>query len=824
MLKPIFCWIGIALAGAGSFHAARRLPPSPGGIAQREIAQKVSSNPDATTVSRQRALLNQYCVNCHNERLRTADLMLDKLDVENIDKAMPQWERVTRKLRTGAMPPAGAPRPDKSSYESLSTYLESELDREAAAHPNPGRTPVRRLNRAEYSNAVRDLLALDTDAIDVRSLLPPDDSMHGFDNVGDGLTVSPLLLERSLSAARKITRLAIGELNIQPVVEAYTLPKYLMQDDRMSEDLPFGTRGGTALRHYFPADGTYVVKIRLQRNAREYIRGLAEPRQLELRLDGESIGHFKVGGEIRGRDAGLFSRGNLGDPAQEEYERITGDDGLEVRINVKAGKRIVGVAFLKETSIPEGPLEQRLSQVEFAQYKGGDPGVGTVTIAGPYDATGLGDTPSRQRIFICHPSDIKDEEACARKIISSLARHAYRRPLTNTDVDTLVSFFKEGRKAGDFEAGVAAMLERILIGPEFLFHVELDPNGVAPNTVYQISAVELASRLSFFLWSSIPDEELLGLAESGRLRDPVVLEQQVRRMLADSRSKAFVSNFAGQWLLLRNLRTVEPDPDVFPYFDYSLREAFQQETELFFGSIVREDRSMMDLLNANYTFLNQRLAEYYNIPNVYGNHFRRVQLTDDNRRGLLGQGSVLTVTSYANRTSPVFRGKWVLENILGTPPPPPPPNVPALKETASEGKILSMRERMEEHRANAVCAACHQQMDPLGFALENFDGIGGWRTTDAGNPIDSSGILPDGTKFQGPAELRAVLLSRPEQFVSTITEKILIYALGRGLDYYDAPAVRKIVRNASPNNYRWSSIVLGIVKSTPFQMRRSRAS
>jgi hypothetical protein len=491
---------------------------------------------------------------------------------------------------------------------------------------------------------------------------------------------------------------------------------------------------------------------------------------------------------------------------------------------VKAGTRIVGVAFLKETSIPEGPLEQRLSQVEFAQYKGGDPGVGTVTIAGPYDATGLGDTPSRQRIFVCHPNDTKDEEACARRIISSLARRAYRRPLTNADVDTLLSFFREGRKAGDFETGVAAMLERILIGPEFLFHVELDPNGVAPNTVYQISPLELASRLSFFLWSSIPDEELLGLAESGRLRDPVMLEQQVRRMLADSRSKAFVSNFAGQWLLLRNLRTVEPDPDVFPYFDYSLREAFQQETELFFGSIVREDRSMMDLLNANYTFLNQRLAEYYNIPNVYGNHFRRVQLTDDNRRGLLGQGSILTVTSYANRTSPVFRGKWVLENIMGIPPPPPPANVPALKETASEGKILSMRERMEEHRANAACAVCHNQMDPLGFALENFDGIGGWRTTDAGNPIDSSGILPDGTQFQGPAELRAVLLSKPEQFVSTVTEKILIYALGRGLDYYDAPALRKIVRDASLNNYRWSSIVLGVVKSTPFQMRRSRAS
>jgi len=803
MKETMLAWGAILLLGAGYLPAASQQSGN--------AASSVAATPHRT-------LLNRYCVTCHNERLRTAGLTLEKVDVDRISDGTEVWEKVLRKLRAGAMPPAGVPRPDQAASDSLAGYLETELDSAAAANPNPGRPSLSRLNRTEYANAVRDLLAVE---IDGGSLLPADDARYGFDNIGSALTLSPLLTERYLAGARKVRRLALGDPGLRPAFEFYNVSKYLMQDDRVNEALPFGTRGGMAVRHHFPSDGEYIVRVRLQRNSREYIRGLGEAHRLDVLLDGTRIQRFTIGGKRKGKSAGIFSTASMGDVAQEQYEHAA-DEVLEVRFPAKAGTRLIGVAFVKETSVPEGPLEPRMTQYDFAQYKGGEPGVASIAVGGPYDAKGLGETPSRQKVLVCHPTVAREEEPCARRILSALSRRAYRRPVTDEDVQTLLGFYRTGRDEGGFEAGIGMALERMLAGPEFLFRIERDPAGIAPGAAYRISDVELASRLSFFLWSSIPDDQLLELAGSGKLKDPTVLEQQVRRMLADSRSNALVSSFAAQWLYLRNLRSVAPDLEQFPYFDENLREAFRKETELFFESILREDRSVLDLLNADYTYVNERLARHYGIPNVYGSHFRRIPLTDANRGGLLGQGSILTVTSYSNRTSPVIRGKWVLDNILGMPPPPPPPNVPELKERNDEGKILSMRQRMEQHRANPVCASCHKVMDPLGFALENFDGIGKWRTTDANTPIDPSGVLPDGTAFKGPAELRKVLLlKRRDQFVSTITERLLTYALGRGVEYYDLPAVRTVMREAAPSEYRLSSLIWGIAKSTPFQMRRS---
>ena len=765
-----------------------------------------------------RAVLDQYCVTCHNQTARTAELLLDQADVENIDQEPEVWEKVVKKLRSGAMPPAGMPRPDQATYNSLALYLETALDRAAAAHPNPGRPVLHRLNRVEYTHAVRDLLALD---IDGNTLLPADDSRYGFDNIGEVLTVSPLLMERYMAAAGKISRLAVGDPDVLPVFETYNVPKYYVQEDRMNEDLPLGSRGGIAVRHHFPLDGEYIIQVRLAKNSRDYIRGIGEPHHLDVLLDGVRVKRFTIGGEKHGRSAGIFSSAAMGDPKQEVYER-TADKILEVRFPASAGPRMVGVAFLKETSVPEGPRLPRMTQYDLLQHKGGAPWVGTISIGGPYNPTGMTETPSRRKIFVCRPNTVQEEEPCAQQILSTLARRAYRRPLTDQDLQTLLDFYTVGVKKGGFEEGIRRALARILVGPEFLFRMEFDPENVAPDTPYPISDLELASRLSFFLWSSIPDDQLLDLAERGQLKDPVILEQEVRRLLTDGRSKALVINFGGQWLQLRQLRSVSPDPDTFPYFDDNLREAFGQETELFLESLLREDRSILDLLNADHTFVNERLARHYGIPNIYGSHFRRVVLTEEHRRGLLGKGSILTVTSYANRTSPVLRGKWVLDHILGTPPAPPPPNIPDLVERDQDGKAFSMREALEQHRANPVCATCHSQMDPLGFALENFDGTGSWRTIDADAPIDASGILPDGTRFQGPVELQRVLIeSKSEEFVNTVTEKLLTYALGRGVESYDAPAIRSIIREAAPDDYRWSSLILGIVKSTPFQMRRS---
>ncbi len=780
------------------------------------------SVPAEGAISPQRAVLDTYCVSCHNESLATAGLRLDTIPVEHVSDDPVVWEKVAKKLRTGAMPPPGMLRPTAPDYDSLATYLETELDGAAIADPNPGRPVLHRLNRVEYSNAVRDFLGVDIDAVDIKSLLPPDETSQGFDNIGAALSVSPLLMERYLLAAGKIARIAVGDATIRPVFETYGLPKFLMQDtDRMSEDLPFGSRGGTALRHYFPVEGDYVIQVRLQRMARESIRGLLNgPHDMEVRLDGERVEVFTVGGENPGAFV-YFGAGRAMEPAQEEYER-TADQDLTSRVHVTAGTHVVGVTFPKKAALTEGALMAPLTIIEFSQFKGGPPAVGEVIIGGPYDATGVGDTPSRSKIFVCRPTSGRDEEVCARKIVSALARRAYRRPVTEEDLSILLGFYWENRSEGSFEDGIRAALERILLDPEFLFRFERDPANIAADTAYRISDLELASRLSFFLWSSIPDDELLNLAEQDRLNQPAVLEQQVQRMLADPRSKAFVTNFPGQWLLLRNLPSYTPDPEVFPYFDDNLREALQRETELFFESLVREDRPVHDLLGADYTFVNERLAAHYGIPDVYGSRFRRVTLTDENRRGLLGHASILTATSYANRTAPTLRGKWILDNILGAPPPAAPPDIPELKENTSGDKVLTMRERMEEHRANPSCASCHNQMDPLGFALENFDGIGGWRINDGGSKIDPSGVLPDGEKFESAAELRQVLLGKSEQFVGTVTERLLTYALGRGLEYYDAPAVRNIMREGARDDYRWSSIIASIVRSVPFQMRRSQ--
>jgi len=792
-----------------------------GGVFLPAAGQEPSSAA-APGVSPQRATLNRYCITCHNEKLRTADLLLDKADVENPGASAEIWEKVVRKLRARAMPPAGMPRPDEATYNSFRAHLETALDRAAAASPNPGRPSAHRLNRAEYANAIRDLLALEVDSA---ALLPPDEAYFGFDNNGEVLTVSPVLMERYMLAAGKISRLAVGNPAIRPGAEEYKVSQSLMQDDRQSEDLPFGSRGGIAIRHYFPLDGEYVMRIRLQRNDDGFIRGMGEPHRLDVRMDRSRIKLFTVGGERKGRSGPLFTRNSSdyrGDPEQVDYE-MTGDSALEVRFPAKAGTRQVEVAFLKKTAQPEGVLQGRMMLADLPAFRGGEPGVESVMIIGPYDSQGGAETPSHAKIFECTPAADNEEESCARKILTTLAHRAYRRPATDRELQNLLRIYQAGRKEGSFEAGIEMALQRILAGPEFLFRVERDPSGVAPNTAYRASDLELASRMSFFLWSSLPDEELLDLAERGRLHDREVLDHQVRRMLADPRSKALVSNFAGQWLSIRNIRAVSPDPLLFPNFYDELRVAFQKETELFFESLLREDRPLMDLLNADYTFVNERLARHYGIPNIFGSSFRRVTLADESRRGLLGQGTILTTTSRGNRTAPVLRGKWVLDNLLGIPPPPPPANVAAsLPEKSDDGKVLTVRQQLEVHRTNPACSPCHSLMDPIGFSLENFSAIGQWRTEDSGMPLDASGALYDGTRFQGPVELRKLLLERQELVVHTVTEKLLTYALGRGLESYDQPAVRTILRESAPRNYRWSSLILGIVNSTPFQMRRSR--
>ena len=805
MRRTLLIWIGIVIAGTVALPAA---------------AQQAGNG--AAAASTHRAVLNQYCVTCHNEGLKTADLLLDQADAEHPAATPELWEKVVRKLRARAMPPQGMPRPDEATYASFVEYLETSLDRAAAADPKPGKMAEHRLNRSEYANAIRDLLGIE---IDTAALLPPDEQYFGFDNNANVLTVSPLLMERYLLVAGKISRLAVGDPNVRPAAEEYKVSAAFMQDDRQSEELPFGSRGGAAIRHFFPLDGEYVVKIRLVRNYDGFVRGLVDRHMLDIRLDGSRIKLFPVGGERKGRSGPLFTRNDpdyRGDPEQLEYE-LTGDEGLETRFQAKAGEHLLGAAFLKQTTQPEGIMLGEMLLTDLEKFRGGNPAVESVTITGPYNAEGLGETVSRQKIFVCHPNGAQEEQPCARQILSSLARRAYRRPAMDVELEDLVGLYEAGKKESGFEGGIEMALQRMLAGPEFLFRVERDPEGVAPNTVYRLNDFALASRLSFFLWSSIPDDELLDLAQSGRLQDREVMGQQVRRMLADPRSYALAENFAGQWLAMRNLRGVSPDPEVYPDFDDELRVGFAKETELFFGAMIREDRPMMDLLTADFTFVNERLARHYGIPNVYGSGFRRVTLQDEARRGLLGQGTILTATSRANRTSPVLRGKWVLDNLLGVPPPPPPADVAAgLEEKNEDGKVLTVRQQMDQHRSSPACSGCHSLMDPIGFALDNFNGVGQWRMTDAGSPLDTSGVLFDGSSFEGPLEFRKLLVDREELVVHTVAEKLLTYALGRGLESYDQPAVRGILRESAPRNYRWSSLILGIVNSTPFQMRRSQ--
>ncbi len=753
-------------------------------------------------VSAERAAVNGYCLGCHNSKSKIGGIALDAISVEHASQHPEAWEKVIRKLRTRSMPPAGLPRPDERAYNQLLSLLEGSLDRAAAAKPNPGRTDTfRRLNRTEYSNAIRDLLAVD---VDVSSLLPVDESSHGFDNVTVG-DLSPTLLERYLSAAQKISRRAVGSPIRSPGGDTINLPPDLTQEEHFDE-LPLGTRGGTVLPYTFPLDAEYEIQLRLARDRNEHVEGLKDPHEVELTLDGERVRLFVV------------------KPPESGNDHHAVDQDLKIRIPVKAGPHVLGVAFVKKRSALLETERQPL-QVHFNmdRHPRVQPAVYSITVNGPYAAKGPGDTPSRRRIFVCQPATPGEEDGCAKRILANVTRRAYRRPVTDADLTAPLRFYKAARKDAGFENGIEMALRSVLVSPEFLFRVEQDAAGVAPGSAYAVSGLELASRLSFFLWSSIPDDELLEAAVRGTLKTPAVLEHQVRRMLADTRSRMLVTNFADQWLYLRNLSSTTPDMRLFPDFDDNLRQAFRQETELFVESIMREDRNVLDLLNANYTFVNERLAKHYGIPNVYGSRFRRVTFGEDGvRGGLLRQGSILTVTSYATRTSPVIRGKWILSNILGVPPPPAPAFVPSLKENSGIGNNVTMRQRMAQHRANPACSGCHQLMDPVGFSLENFDAVGRWRTMEDTTPIDASGGLPDGSKFAGVAGLQKALVSRPDIFVTTFSDKLLTYALGRGVEYYDAPAIRKVVRDAGAQDYRFSSIVLGIVNSAPFQMRRSQ--
>jgi len=714
--------------------------------------------------------LTKYCQGCHNDRLKTGGLSLQQADPSQVSRSPETWEKVVRKLRAGMMPPSGAPRPERAALDEFAGRLETSLDKNAAQHFNPGTVGLHRLNRAEYANAVRDLLALH---VDVSTLLPSDDSSEGFDNIADALGVSPALLESYVGAATKISRLAVGDPGITPATNTWRVPGDFSQTSHV-EGLPLGTRGGILFDYTFPLDAEYAFKIRARSAGFGVLAG-GEPVPIEITLDGARVN--------------------------------PGKSLTDFRLPVTAGPHTIGVAMPESNSVGVDDV--------YAVYAD-NAGVTSVAITGPANPTGPGDTPNRRKIFICHPSSSGDEIACAKRILTSLATKAFRRPVRDSDLETLLGFYQEGRNSGGFEHGIEAALARILVDPWFIFRLEKEPPDAAPGGIYAISDIELASRLSFFLWSSIPDEELLRIAEQNKLHDPQILAHQARRMLADPKASALAANFAGQWLYLRELKNSRPEARD---FNDNLRQSFQRETELFFDSILREDRSVVDLLNADYTFVDERLAKHYGIPGVYGSRFRRVKLPDDSRRGLLGQGSILLVTSVATRTSPVARGKWVLENILGSSPPLPPPNVPALPENATSAKLVSVREKMEAHRTNPVCAACHKIMDPIGFSLENFDLTGKWRTTDGGAPVDASSQMVDGTKLSGPASLREALLSRSGVFVSTLTGKLMTYALGRGLKYYDMPAVRAIAREARRNDDRFSSILLGIVKSAPFQMK-----
>jgi mono/diheme cytochrome c family protein len=795
--------VGVSMAGTGDVNARASRIAAPAAI---------PATPGVPTSD----VLNKYCVTCHNGRLKTAGLQIDGLDVNHIADNAQQWEKIVTKLRTGEMPPPGRPRPDAATYQAVAAALERDLDAAAAVKPYPGRIPVHRLNRREYANAIRDLLGLE---IDGRAVLSSDEAdQEGFDNVASVLSLSPALLENYLSAARTLSRLAVGDPALHPVIDSYKISKALVQDERLNDDLPFGSQGGALIRYEFPLDAEYTIKVLLRRQEYDYIIGLGEPHQIDFRLDGVRLKRFTVGGEARGMTTPENFAGNTqGDPEFEEYMH-TADAHLEVRVPVKAGLHEVGVSFVRRLWEPEGVLQP--PQTGFGrttnEYYHGNPAVEIVSIGGPYGARTA--SAGRRKVFVCRPKDAAGEEPCARTILTTLASRAYRRPVTESDVRTLLGFYRTGRAEDSFDTGIQRGIERILAAPSFLFRVEREPEGLAAGSAYRLGDLDLASRLSFFLWSSIPDDELRDAAVRGTLSGPGALEQQVRRMLRDPRSNALIDDFASRWLELNKIAGVVPDTERYPEFDENLRDAMEQETRLFVGSQVHDDRSVVELLTADYSFLNERLATHYGIRNIYGSHFRRVTFGDGPRGGLLGQASVLTVTSYPNRTSVTMRGRWLLANILGAPPPPPPADIPALKDAGAEGQPRPLRERMEVHRRDPACASCHQRMDPLGFALENFDALGKWRTSSDGAPIDSSSAFPDGTRFEGVAGLRTLLADHKEDFVRTLSGKLLAYAIGRGLDYRDMPAVRGVARDAEPAGYSWSSIITGIVKSPPFGM------
>ncbi len=748
----------------------------------------------AADAAPQQAMVDQYCIMCHSEQLKTAGVVLEGVHIDRVGENTATWERVLRKFGSGQMPPPGMPRPDDSESASFTAWLEKQLNANAAAHPNPGAPAIHRMNRLEYGNTIRDLLGLE---VDVNTLLPGDDSGYGFDNIADVLSVSPVLLEKYMAAARKISRTAVGAMDIPAEESEFLVPFGTPTDVRVSEDLPLGSRGGYAIHYNFPLDAEYIIRVTMN-----------------------------SGGDRGGK--------------------------IDTRLPLKAGPQIIGVSYGKDSPMPEvtggggrggaagagagpgGPppkLDLRLDDVRVKLLDlpaGGQRNVFSISVLGPYSPSGPGTTPTRRKIFVCTPTAPAQEEPCARQILTSLARRAYRRTVTTADVSPLMGFYQRGRQAATgthaFDKGIETAVRAMLVSPNFLFREERDPVGAKPGSVYKLTDFELASRLSYFLWSSMPDDELLDLAQKGRLKDTAVLDQQVRRMLADTKSNSLVTNFAGQWLFLRNVESDKKDKDVFPDYDQSLRNGFKTETEMLFGSIVQDDRSLLDLFRANYTFLNERLAKHYGVPNVYGPAFRKVTLDDPNRHGLLGQGSILAVTSFPNRTSVVARGKWILENLLGTPPPPPPPGAAdGFNPQGSSGERLTLRQAMEKHRADPNCAVCHSRMDPIGFALENYNGIGKWRALDdTGAKIDASGTLPGGTAFSGPAGLTQLLLTdRKTDIVGTFTRKLMTYALGRGVEAYDEPVIRSITRDAAKDDYRMSTLILGVVHSAPFQMRRA---
>jgi mono/diheme cytochrome c family protein len=779
------------------------------GSRQPQAAPAAAQASPAPAGSQLQGTVTRYCAGCHNDRLTTGGLSLQGIDPARPGDHPDVWEKVVRKLRSAQMPPPGLPHPDAAVTRSAVDFLRTELDRASAGHPNPGRPLLHRMNRAEYANAIRDLLDLE---VDVAALLPPDDSGYGFDNIADLLGVSPVIIERYLAAAGRISDLAVGDMQMKPIASVYRVRQDASQDQHV-EGLPLGTIGGLGVRQTLPLDGEYELAVKLFRTNLGTMRGLEYGHTLEIAVDGVRVHTASFGGneEVTASSDNPTTTANAV------------DDRLKVRVPLTAGPHVITAAFLPRAAVQgtrrlQPWVRSSSDTVDFAGY----PHVNTFTVSGPFDPTGPGDTPSRHRIFVCHPAAsarTQDETACARRILSTLARRAYRGTATDADVDRLLAFYREERGRSEFERGIAVALRRLLTSPKFLFPTEHDPANVAPGSTYRVSDLELASRLSFFLWSSIPDDQLLDLAARGRLRNPGAVAQQVTRMLADKKSVAILQNFVGQYLYLRNLPGQVPNSNEFPDFDDNLRHAFAEESRLFFDSIMREDRSVLDLLAANYTFVNERLARHYGIGHVYGSQFRRVTLPDSSRAGILGQGSLLMATSHADRTSPVRRGKWILENVLGAPPPAPPDVVPPLKEKSDLAAPTTMRALMEEHRANPACASCHRLMDPVGLALENFDAVGAWRVHDEGNPIDASTELADGTHVDGPTSLRAALLRDPTVFVETFTEKFLTFALGRGVTAEDMPAVRKIVRDAARDNYRFSSLLTGIVESVPFQMR-----